>query len=220
MMLARLSRSAVAAPALAQVRGLATAAAAQAAPLRPPLRAYGVTGRYAEALYTSASKSKALDAVNRDMEAIADLVKKNGKFVGFLKDPTKSRAKKAESINTLLKSVNFNPVTVNFFTVLAQNNRLAWTDSITETFGKIMRSHRKEIGCTVVTAKPLDDAAIKKLESSISGFAAQGQTLIITYKVDPEIVGGVIVNIEEELYIDMSVATKIKKLTQALSASL
>eukprot|EP01136_Pigoraptor_vietnamica_P019922 Opistho-1_new@68111 len=219
MMLARLGRMALSAP-VAQARGLATAAAAATANVKPPLRAYGVTGRYAEALYVSASKQKQLDAVSKDMQVIGELVKKNPKFVGFLKDPTKGRTKKAEAVKTLFKASNFNPVTTNFFTVLAQNNRLAWAEDISTTFGKIMRAHRKEVECTVTTAKALDEASMKKVEAAVSSFAGQGQTLSITYKVDPAVIGGVIVNIEEELYVDLSVATKINKLTQALTASI
>lgn len=45
------------------------------------------------------------------------------------------------------------PLTVNFFGVLAENNRLSKLDEVFSAWSKIMSAHRGEVVCTVTTAK-------------------------------------------------------------------
>ncbi len=56
----------------------------------------------------------------------------------------------------------------------------------------------------------LDAAMQKEVEGAIGGFLKQGQKSLINYKVDPSIIGGMIVSIGDK-YVDMSMASKLKK---------
>lgn len=62
---------------------------------------------------------------------------------------------------------------------------------------------------TVTTAKPLDASQGKALEAALAKFSTKGQTMRIDAKVDPTIIGGMIVSIGDK-YVDMSTASKIK----------
>jgi F-type H+-transporting ATPase subunit O len=57
--------------------------------------------------------------------------------------------------------------------------------------------------------------AVKK---SLNGFA-QGKTLNVTDTVDAKIMGGLVIEIGDK-FIDMSTATRIRKITQALNVSI
>ena len=54
------------------------------------------------------------------------------------------------------------------------------------------------------------------VEKSLKGFATGDQVLSVTAKTDPSIVGGLIVEVGDK-YIDMSIVTKIQKITTSLS---
>lgn len=78
-----------------------------------------------------------------------------------------------------------------------------------------MRSHRNELQCTVTSAAPLDKTTLEQLAKSLKGFAGQGENLKIGTKVDPKIIGGLIVEVGDK-FVDMSIASRVKTLTQQL----
>ncbi len=50
----------------------------------------------------------------------------------------------------------------------------------------------------------------KEVETAINSFLKQGEKSLIDYKVDPNIIGGMIVSVGDK-YVDMSMASKLKK---------
>jgi len=106
----------------------------------------------------------------------------------------------------------------NFFDVLAENNRLRNTNEIIDAFGALMASHRKEVHCVVTSAKALDASTLKQVEGALKGFAKKGETLKITSKTDPSIKGGLVVEVGDR-FIDMSTATRVRKMANALRSS-
>lgn len=70
----------------------------------------------------------------------------------------------------------------------------------------------------MITAKELDSAQRQKLEGVLKSFLKGNQTIQLTSKVDPTIMGGMIVSIGDR-YVDMSVASKLKKYTEIINAS-
>lgn len=115
----------------------------------------------------------------------------------------------------IAKSQKYCDVTSNFFYALVENGRLAKAGNVINTFAKIMSAHRGEVLCTVTTATALDAASQKDLNTALHGFVKKGQTLNIELKVDPSIMGGMVVNIGDK-YVDMSTSTKIRKYTQVI----
>lgn len=74
------------------------------------------------------------------------------------------------------------------------------------------------MNCEVITAKELDSSQRQKLESVLKSFVKPNEKVFISTKVDPSILGGMIVSIGDR-YVDMSVASKIKKYTEIISAT-
>lgn len=75
-----------------------------------------------------------------------------------------------------------------------------------------------QVPCEVITAKELDQAQRKQLEDVLKGFLKSKEKLLLTTSVDPALVGGMIVSIGDK-YVDMSVASKIKKYTELITAA-
>ncbi|XP_066984402.1 ATP synthase subunit O, mitochondrial [Macrobrachium rosenbergii] len=178
--------------------------------VQPPVQVFGLEGRYATALYSAAKKKNALDAVDKDFKELSTLLKTDGQLKEFLLNPLLSKELKKQAVESVLAKKKASPLTVNLFGALAENGRLTNVEGIIGAFGIIMAAVRGEVICEVTTAKPLDAAMTKELEASLKAFLKKGESLQLTQKVDPTILGGMIVSVGDK-YIDMSMASKIKK---------
>lgn len=69
-----------------------------------------------------------------------------------------------------------------------------------------------------MTARELDAEQKQKLQVVLKSYVKSNETIQLTTKVDPSIIGGMIVSVGDR-YVDMSVASKIKKYTEIISAS-
>ena len=56
--------------------------------VKTPTPVYGTEGRYAAALYSAASKNKALEAVEKDLKTMTATLGKDAQFAAFLADPS------------------------------------------------------------------------------------------------------------------------------------
>lgn len=66
--------------------------------------------------------------------------------------------------------------------------------------------------------QPLDAAMTKEVESAIAGFLKSGQKSLVSYKVDPNIIGGMVVSIGDK-FVDMSMSSKLKKYEEIIKSA-
>lgn len=198
-------------------RQLSTASSGSAL-VNPPIAFFGANGRYVNALYSAAFKSKKLDAVEDDLKKISSTIQKDNKFKEFLINPLINvNEKKSILTKVLNEKFKATDLTINAINLMAENRRLGLLPQISKDFEKIMANIRNEVNCTVYTAHPITDSATKKsIEDALRGFTSK--KLLIELKVDPSIVGGLIVDFGDS-YIDMSIRSKLKTYTTELKAT-
>ncbi|CAG9787732.1 unnamed protein product [Diatraea saccharalis] len=199
------------------VRSLSTSAAA-AQLVKAPVQVFGLEGRYASALYSAATKSKTLDAVEKELTQFQKSIKTDAKLKEFIINPTLKRNLKVDALKHLATKTNMSATTSNLLGIMAENGRLDKLESVINAYKIMMAAHRGEVTCEVVTAKPLDQAQRQNLEAALKKFLKGNETLQLTAKVDPSLIGGMVVSIGDK-YVDMSVASKVKKYTELISAS-
>ncbi|KAJ8792359.1 hypothetical protein J1605_019915 [Eschrichtius robustus] len=68
-----------------------------------------------------------------------------------------------------------------------------------------------------LTSNLINEATLTELKTVLKSFLSKGQVLKLEVKIDPSIMGGMIVRIGEK-YVDMSAKTKIQKLSKAMRA--
>ncbi|NP_001166827.1 H+ transporting ATP synthase O subunit isoform 2 [Bombyx mori] len=181
---------------------------ASAQMVKPPVQVFGLEGRYASALFSAASKTKALDIVEKELCQFQQSIKTDAKLKEFIINPTIKRSMK----------ISLSPTTGNLLGLLAENGRLGKLEAVINAFKIMMAAHRGEVACEVVTAKPLDQAQRQNLEAALKKFLKGNETVQLTAKVDPSLIGGMVVSIGDK-YVDMSVASKVKKYTELISAA-
>merc|ERR1711935_40309 len=177
--------------------------------VQAPIQLFGLEGRYAHALYSAASKEKKLDAVEQELKKFQGVVAKDANLREFMANPSIQKIEKKDVLKMVMDQAKASSVTSNFFGAMAENGRLPKMNAIIGAFDKLMASHRGEIICTVTTAKALDPTNTKALTAALESFLKKGETLKLELTVDPSIIGGMVVNIDDK-YVDMSMATKIQ----------
>ncbi|CAF9927773.1 ATP synthase F0 subcomplex subunit OSCP atp5 [Imshaugia aleurites] len=209
---------AIAPPAL---RTYAQAAPAQDA--KPPVALYGLDGTYASALYTAAVKTSALETTSKSLAALADVFKKDPKLPVILTAPTLTPGDKAQIIQELQRHMggqDKSDTVKNFLKTLADNNRLGILQGVCEKFTTLMGAARGEIDLTITSASKLDPKTLQRLETAVSKSEySQGKKLKVIPKVNPEIKGGLVVEIGDRT-IDLSVSSKISKMNKLLTDTL
>ncbi|KAF2834617.1 putative ATP synthase oligomycin sensitivity conferral protein [Patellaria atrata CBS 101060] len=221
----RAVRSTALRPSIASHTAMRTyAQPASSASTRPPVALYGVDGTYASALYTAAAKSSALDSVSKALDNLSSVFKKDAKLQSVLKAPTLTVDDKKQIIAELAKhtgGADKGDIVKNFLTTLAENNRLGVLEPVCEKFGVLMGASKGEVELVVTSAAPLENRVLSRLESAISksSYVGQGKKLKVVPKVNPDIRGGLIVEIGDRT-IDLSVSAKMAKLNKLLKDTL
>ncbi|KAK5120197.1 hypothetical protein LTR85_006403 [Meristemomyces frigidus] len=215
----------VAAPriSLAATRGYAEPAKA-AQNTKPPVPLYGLDGTYASALYTASAKQGSLDSVSKALENLHHTFKRDPQLQTILTAPTLSVSDKKQIVAEIQKSTNVQDkqdTLKNFFLTLADNNRLNVLEGVCEKFGTLMSAARGEVEMTITSAAPLDQKVVRQLESAVSKsqYVGQGKKLKVVPKVNPDIRGGLVVEIGDRT-IDLSVSAKMARMNKLLSETL
>ncbi|KAK1996154.1 ATP synthase delta subunit [Colletotrichum falcatum] len=206
------------------VRTYAAAASSAASDnVKPPVAVFGLEGTYATALYTAAAKTSSLDPTAKALSTLEAIFAKDPKLATVLAAPTLTPEDKNAIVAELTKQAGASSqeTVKNFLAALAENNRLGLLPSITQKFAEIMSAARGEVELVVTSATQLDNRTLNRLESAISksAYAGAGKKLKVTNQVNPDIIGGLIVEIGDRT-IDLSVSSKIAKLNKLLTDTL
>ncbi|MCJ1246290.1 ATP synthase F0 subcomplex subunit OSCP atp5 [Trapelia coarctata] len=190
---------------------------------KPPVAVYGLDGTYASALYTAAAKTSSLESTSKALAALSEVFKKDPKLPVILTAPTLSPGDKTQIVQELQRhmgSVDKGDIVKNFLKTLAENNRLSILEGVCEKFGVLIGAARGEVDLTVTSAQKLDAKTLQRLEAAVAKSEySQGKKLKVVSKVNPDIKGGLIVEIGDRT-IDLSVSSKISKMNKLLTDAL
>jgi F-type H+-transporting ATPase subunit O len=200
-------------------------AAAATQDVKAPVSVFGVDGTYATALFTAASKSSTLDPTSKALTTLAGLISRDPKLAGIVAAPTLTPADKDAIVAELQKQAGVSGTGAdtikNFLSTLAENNRLGLLQGVADKFAVLVSAAKGEVEMVVTSAQPLDSRNLSRLEAAVqkSQHVGPGKKLKITQKVDPDILGGLIVQIGDRT-IDLSVYSKVAKMDKLLQDTL
>ncbi|CAG9786185.1 unnamed protein product [Diatraea saccharalis] len=185
---------------------------------KPPIPVFGVEGRYVTALYSAALQMQQIDDVEKHLRALQkELLKPT--VVDFIETSMISSVAKAKLMQEVGQQAGMPAAAINFLSLVAENGRLKKLRRMITMFLAVMVAHRNEALCEVITAKPLDSNDRSSLMDALQKFVKGNKKIQLTEKVDPSIIGGMIVGVEDK-HIDMSIARKVQRYTDILKQSL
>jgi len=172
-----------------------------------------LAGRYATALFGLARDEKQIDAVTRSLDSLDQAIAESADLRQLAMSPAISRAEAGRAIRALTPTLGVDPITARFLAVLADNGRLRELKNVIKTFRVLTADLRGETTAEVTSARPLDDGQVATLKANLK--ARLGRNVSIDAKVDPEILGGIIVRHGSQM-IDASIRTKLNTLANAM----
>lgn len=165
--------------------------------------------RYAKALVDLAEDSKKTKAVEADLGALETMLSDSADLRSLIANPRISRATQQNVMAEIAKKAGLDKLTLNFLKTLAENRRLYALSKMIAAVRLDLSKRRGEMKATVKVAQDLTDAQRKELETALSKSA--GVAVSVEVKVEPSILGGMIVTMGSHM-IDDSVARKLEKL--------
>ncbi len=173
-----------------------------------------VTTRYAKALSELARESRVLDKVERDIADLIATIDSSEDFQEFLASPSVGKQEQINVMQAIAGQSGFDKLTTNFLSVVIENRRLDVLRSVLTAFQNGLAQSRGQVEVQVTTAQDLSDKQIASLQAAL----AEGlkQEVSIKAKVEPSILGGMIVTVGSQM-IDDSVARKLERLKTAMT---
>jgi F-type H+-transporting ATPase subunit delta len=168
--------------------------------------------RYAKALLDIAQEQNKIDEVAADMTYLRKVNTENIDFQNLLKSPVVNSQKKIEIFNLLFGS--FHSISVLFIELITKNRREGLLAEIATAFEDQLNELRGIIPVKIISAAKLDEnlrkEIVKKIEANVKG------TPKIEEEVNPEIIGGFIIKIDDKQF-DASILRQLNNLKQRLT---
>lgn len=167
---------------------------------------------YAETLFELAARQDALTQYGEAMETVARLLDEDRNFRTFLETPRIDDADKKAVVRKAFSDALPKHV-VNFVLVTIDKRRQKLLRSITQQYHALLDAHLGREHVQVTVARPMDDAGRDMVAQKLS--AALGTQAIPHIRVDPDIVGGLIVRTGNTIY-DGSVRSRLDGMRRRL----
>lgn len=174
-----------------------------------------VAKRYAVALFETAKENNLLDQVEAELKAVTDSLAEHPRFVELLNSPRIDQQVKKENFNQIFAS-NLSQTMINFMNILIDRHREGELNSISEHYTRLANEERGMEDAWVTSVQPLSEEARERLKEQFGELT--GKEIRLHNQVDPAILGGIIVQIGDQLF-DGSVAGKLARFNRRVRLS-
>ena len=171
-----------------------------------------ITVRYAKALYELAGEEKVLDPVLNDIKTIQTIIDQSAEFSAFLENPLIKESQKRTLIETIFKK-SIQSLSLRFLNMLIENKRESFLPGICRYFIHLYKESQGINEAVIITAQPLDDKHRKDVFEVIG--KKFRKNIELTERVDPAIIGGFILRIEDH-QVNASLQAQLNKIKREL----
>jgi len=179
------------------VRTLATQAPGAAASSQGELKFTGRDGKYAHAVFNAAKQGNLLKKIREDLDAFDRVWKETPQLQLALENPLMTPAQRQKIITDgVAKQLNLSPITVELLQrLLRDDQNIGLFADIKSNFDALVAHELGQVSGEITSAVPLTseqkERAIQKMKATLK----PGQTLTVTEKIDPTLLGGLSVRI-------------------------
>ena len=166
---------------------------------------------YARALFQAAEEQGRLEAVHRDLCEFADAVAASPELAAFLANPQVESAAKIGVLGELSEGADM--LVHNFLRLVAEKGRAAQILGMRDELQALVDRAQGRVAVELTTAFELSDDEASSIVAQIE--QASGRTVEASRKVDPELVGGMILQ-AGSLRVDASVRGRLERLRYQL----
>jgi F-type H+-transporting ATPase subunit delta len=172
-----------------------------------------VSKRYAKALLSLAIENNILEEAFHDMKLISQAFSYGKELKIVLKSPIIREGKKQNILRHLFGE-KVHPLILKYILIIARKKRASLLEGISKQFINVYKAHLNIEPVRVTTAFTIDDPMREKVLGVARKFTAK--TIEFQEKVDPEIIGGFILDLGDRRY-DASIKRKLSEMKKHLN---
>lgn len=169
---------------------------------------FKVASRYAKSLIDLAMENGNLDEVKADMEGVISVLKTSSELQAVLRNPIIKSDRKQGILSSLFDG-KIRTEILDFFNIMVRKGRASLIFPTAEEFVREYNVVKGIVDAEVTSASPLSEDHKNELNRLIA--EQIGATVLLSNKVDEDLIGGFIVKVGDR-QVDASVLGRLRKL--------
>ena len=172
---------------------------------------------YGRSLYDLCNEEHVSGQVLQDIETVEEIFRENPEYLQLLSEPSIKKAERLKLLDEAFRE-EIHPYLKNFLSLLLERHGLLDVKTAFHRYEKLYRRDHNIAVARVVTAIPLTEERRAQLRELLE--KRSGKTVLLREKVDPDILGGVKVTMDNVL-LDGTVQTRLQTISdKVLHASI
>ncbi len=176
------------------------------------MRESKIARRYARALFQAALRADAVQAVDRALQELLDILREQPALHQLMLNPLIPRERKQELVQESIGR-RTHPLLASLLNLLVDKRRERLLPDIAQEYAQMRDDHLGVVRVQARTAYPLDSQQEQALIQSLQ--RRTGRTVVLDVQVDPSLIGGILVRIGDTV-IDGTVRGQLQRLRQYL----
>ncbi|MGM0645827.1 MAG: ATP synthase F1 subunit delta [Thermodesulfobacteriota bacterium] len=174
-----------------------------------------IASRYARALFNLRKDQgvNELESIAQQLHSLATIMEQSPELYRLFCNPAFSAQEKKNVIEAVLAKGEYTPVVTNFCQLLADKGRLAILPDVDLVFQVLLDQEKGVQRGEVVTAVSMPKTEREKITSQLENQLGQG--LILDFRVNKKILGGLVLKVGDKLY-DASLRAQLDMLKENL----
>ena len=167
---------------------------------------------YARALFEVAKERDILDEIHDDLGAFTKALDENRELAVFFFSPYFSSEEKKNGLKRAVTGAD--PIFMNFLETLLERHRMPVIFRIRARFEQLWDEEKKLLPVEITSSVELDKAIVQSIGERIG--EQTGQKVELSSKVDPEILGGLVVRVGN-FVLDASIRNRLNQLRKQVA---
>jgi len=167
---------------------------------------------YARSLFEVALEQGKLDDVRDQLGEFADALDSDQQMQVFFFSPYFSTPEKVEGLDKVVTGAE--PILQNFLKLLIEKSRMPAVFRVRRTLDELWQRENKLLPVEITSAIELDKTTVKHIGDRIG--EETGQKIELSERVDPDILGGLIVRVGNSI-IDSSIRARLDSLRKQVA---
>lgn len=175
-----------------------------------------MAGRYASALFDLATEDKSVAKTGEALAAFQSFIDGSDDLKRLMRSPVFKTEDQVAAVEGVASKAKINGHALNFLKLMAAKRRLAALPDAIAAFQALVAQSKGEVTAEVTSAEKLSAKQLTDLKSALKD--SVGSDVVLTTKVDPSILGGLIVKVGSRM-MDNSLKTKLQNLKAAMKGT-
>ena len=176
----------------------------------------GTARRYARALIDVATEKGQAEALRAELADMVALIGAHPDLKALLANPALSAERKRKLVAAVAGRARASELLTRLVTLMGERDRLELLAMVAAAYTKMWNAQRGVVAAEAVSATPLDQGQARAVAKALG--AVTGREVDLQQRVDPRLLGGMLVRMEGRTY-DGSVRARLTSLRRTLAGT-